>query len=119
MIKVSVATAALAFSHFPLSAFGLAEPEAGETLIRFIDRQPATPNRPMIQWDQLTQWMTPETNFFAVSHYGTAKVAADKWQLEISGLVKRPKTFALDEIKSRCRHEIIATLECSGNGSST
>ncbi|MDB6123225.1 MAG: sulfite oxidase [Pedosphaera sp.] len=115
MIKGSVATAALAFSQFPLSAFGL---EPDETLVPFIDRLPTTPNRPMVQWDQLTQWMTPDENFFAVSHYGTAKVEADKWQLEISGLVKRPKVFSLAEIKSRRRHEIIATLECSGNGSS-
>jgi DMSO/TMAO reductase YedYZ molybdopterin-dependent catalytic subunit len=118
MIKGSVATAALALSQFPLSSFGLSEPEESETLIPFIDKLPATPNRPMIQWELLTDWMTPEKDFFAVSHYGIAKVDADKWNLEISGLVKHPKTFSLADLKARKRREIIATIECSGNGSS-
>ncbi|MDB6109840.1 MAG: sulfite oxidase [Pedosphaera sp.] len=118
MIKGSVATAALAFSQFPLAAFGFSQPEATGTLVPFLDRLPATPNRPMIQWGQLTQWMTPEEDFFAVSHYGAAKVDMAQWHLEITGLVKKPKIFSLEEIKSRRRKEIIATLECSGNGSS-
>ena len=118
MIKGSVATAALVFAQLPFSAFGLAEPEPGELLIPFVDRQVVSPNRPMIQWDQLTEWMTPMEQFFAVSHYGPAKVEVDKWQLEVSGLVNKPKAFTLDEIKKRRRKEIIATLECSGNGSS-
>src|SRR3954453_13096721 len=118
MIKGSVATAALALSQFPLSAFGLGQPEEAGTLVPFLDRLPATPNRTMIQWDQLTRWMTPEEDFFAVSHYGAPKADPAPWKLEIAGLVKRPKSFSLDEIKSRRRKEIIATLECSGNGSS-
>ncbi|EEF60738.1 sulfite oxidase [Pedosphaera parvula] len=118
MIKGSVATAALALSQFPLRSFGLPEPEENEILIPFTDKLPATPNRPMIQWEQLTEWMTPEKDFFAVSHYGPAKVDAEKWNLEVSGLVKHPKTFSLAGIKARKRREITATLECSGNGSS-
>ncbi len=70
----------------------------------------------MIQWAQLSDWVTPLEDFFAVSHYGTAKVDADKWRLEISGLVHKPKSFSLADIKSRRSREITATLECSGNG---
>src|SRR5262249_142772 len=57
-------------------------------------------------------------NFFAVSHYGKAKVDLDKWGLEVCGLVKKPRTFSMEAIKARARRELIATLECSGNGSS-
>jgi DMSO/TMAO reductase YedYZ molybdopterin-dependent catalytic subunit len=56
-------------------------------------------------------------DFFAVSHYGVANMDAAHWRLEVSGLVERPKSFSLDELKSRPRKEITATLECSGNGS--
>ena len=118
VIKGSVAAAAFALSQFPLSAFGFKESEASGTLVPFLDRLPATPNRPMIDWEQLTEWMTPKGNFFSVSHYGAGKIDMAKWRLEIAGLLSKPKTFSLDEIKSRRRKEIIATLECSGNGSS-
>jgi len=117
-IKGSVAAVALALSQFPLSAFGFEEPDTAGTLIPFVDRLPTTPNRPMVEWEKLTEWMTPGEDFFSVSHYGAGKVDLKQWGLEITGLVKTPKTFSLNEIKSRRRKEIIATLECSGNGSS-
>jgi DMSO/TMAO reductase YedYZ molybdopterin-dependent catalytic subunit len=116
MIRGSVAAAALACSPFPV--FGLPDPEKSEILIPFLDRLPANPNRPMIDWEQLTDWMTPGAQFFSVGHYGTPKLDAAQWRLEITGLVNRPRSFTLDEIKARRRREIIATLECSGNGSS-
>jgi len=37
--------------------------------------------------------------------------------LEISGLVKKPRTLSLAEIKARKRKTVTATLECSGNSS--
>ena len=118
VLKGSVAAAALALSQFPLSAFGFKDSETAGTLVPFLDRLPVAPNRPMIEWEQLTEWMTPKKDFFSVSHYGAGKVDLATWHLEISGLVNKPKSFSLDEIKSRRRKEIIATLECSGNGSS-
>jgi DMSO/TMAO reductase YedYZ molybdopterin-dependent catalytic subunit len=75
------------------------------------------PKRPMLEWAQLSDWITPNEQLFAVSHYGTPTVEAAGWHLEISGLVKRPKQFSFDEIKSRPRKSIVATLECSGNSS--
>jgi DMSO/TMAO reductase YedYZ molybdopterin-dependent catalytic subunit len=118
VIKGSVAAAALALSQFPLAAFGFKDSEDPGTLVPFLDRLPATPNRPMIQWEQLTDWITPKENFFSVSHYGAGKIDLATWRLEISGLVNKPKSFSLDEIKARRRKKIVATLECSGNGSS-
>jgi len=117
MIKGSVAAAALAFSQNPLSLFGASGPDVADTLIPFLDVQPTDPKRPMLKWEQLTSWITPNAQTFAVSHYGTPAVEIDNWHLEISGLVKRQKTFSLNEIKSRRRKSVIATLECSGNSS--
>jgi len=114
MIRGSVATAALAFVQYPLSTFGFADPEEGATLLPFLDIQP--PGK-MLRWEQLTSWITPNDLVFSVSHYGTPIVDANKWQLEISGLIRRPMTLSLAELKARKRKTITATLECSGNSS--
>ncbi len=116
-LKGGLAAAALALSPAPLRLLAAGLPADPGVLLPFLDRQPATPERPMVQWEELTEWMTPFENFFSVSHYGAAKVDADKWRLEITGLVRQSKSFSLDDLKSRRRKEVTATLECSGNGS--
>lgn len=118
MITRSAALVGLAFSQGPQSLFGGEPAGAGETTIPFLDAQPVNPKRPMLQWEQLTEWITPKEQLFAVSHYGTPTVEPTAWQLEIGGLVKRPQKISLAEIKSRRRKSVIATLECSGNSSS-
>ena len=115
MIKGSVAMAASAFSQYPLSAFGFSEPEEGGTLLPFLDQQP--PGK-MLRWEQLKTWITPNDQVFAVSHYGVPAVEEKGWKLDVSGLVKTPRAFSIEEIKSRRRRTVTATLECSGNGSS-
>ena len=116
MLRGSVATAALFCARFPLTALALDEPARG-TVLPFPEQIP-TPSRPMVQWGQLSEWITPLEDFFAVSHYGMAKVDAEKWRLEFSGLVHKPISLSLAEIKARRSREIIAALECSGNGAS-
>jgi DMSO/TMAO reductase YedYZ molybdopterin-dependent catalytic subunit len=117
MLKRSAATAALFCAPFPLAALDLDDPDAGTTL-PFPEQIP-TPNRPMVQWAQLSSWLTPPADFFAVNHYGSAKVEADKWRLEFSGLVRKPLSLSLADLQARRSRETIATLECSGNGAST
>src|SRR5205085_10939973 len=91
MMKFSVAGAALAFLELPLSTFGFPEPEAGATLIPFLDIQPMNPKRPMLKWENLQSWITPTEQIFSVSHYGQPTVDLEKWNLELSGLVKKPR----------------------------
>lgn len=114
MLRSSVALAVLAFARNPLSLFGGPEPEAGAELIPFLDAQPASH---MLKWERLTSWVTPNDQVFAVSHYGPAKVDLDRWQLELTGLVQHPRALSLAELKTRRRKQVVATLECSGNGS--
>ena len=106
--------AALAFAHLPLRSFGFKEPEEAETLLPFLDEQPSGK---MLRWEQLKDWITPKEEVFQVQHYGVPEFDADKWRLEISGLVKKPRTLTLAELKARKRTTLTATLECSGNGS--
>jgi DMSO/TMAO reductase YedYZ molybdopterin-dependent catalytic subunit len=87
-----------------------------ETLVPFLDQQEVAPDKPMIRWDQLQSWVTPTKEFFFVGHYGYPETKAEGWTLDVSGLVQKPRTFTLDELKKRPRREHVATLECSGNG---
>src|SRR5262249_14019010 len=114
----SVAFAAYAFSQRPLSVFGFADADEGETVVPFVAPQPKNPNRPMVQWDELTSWVTPNENLYVVSHYGNPAVDAEKWKLEIGGLVEKPTTLTLADLKKRPSREVTATIECGGNGSS-
>src|SRR5205823_2140514 len=45
------------------------------------------------------------------------EVDGANWHLEISGLLKIPRTLSLADIKARKRRTVTATLECSGNSS--
>src|SRR5437879_1312925 len=98
MLRSSVALAALAFAQTPLSVLGFDEPDAGDTVVPFLDAQP---KGKMLYWQDLTNWITPNDQLYSVSHYGTPEVDLSKWQLEISGLMRKPRTFLLADIKAR------------------
>jgi DMSO/TMAO reductase YedYZ molybdopterin-dependent catalytic subunit len=69
----------------------------------------------LLTWEDLDSWITPNAHFFGVSHYNRPEIDANAWRLEIHGLVKHPLTLTLDELKARPRHEVVFTIECSGN----
>src|SRR5437773_11791425 len=112
MLRGSVAFAALAFAQRPLSTFGFDAAGADETVVPFLDAQP---KGKMLYWQDLTSWITPNDQLYSVSHYGTPEVDPGQWQLEISGLVKQPKTRTFARSKTRSRKTMTPTLECSGN----
>ena len=114
MLRGSVAFAALTFAQRPLSVFGFDEAGADETVVPFLDAQP---KGKMLYWQDLTSWVTPNDQLYSVSHYGTPEVDAGNWRLDVSGLVKKPQTLSLAELKARKRRTVTATLECSGNSS--
>jgi len=66
-------------------------------------------------WEQLDSWTTPTDRHFTIRHYGTPAIDAQNWRLAVAGLVGRPLTLTLDDLKARARQEVDFTLECSGN----
>ncbi len=116
MVKGSVAFAAAAFAENPLSVFGFPEPDADATQVPFVTPHFKSPNRPMVHWDTLTDWNTDTPSVYGVSHYNKPDLKADEWHLDVAGFVDHPKTFTLEELKKRPQREILATLECGGNG---
>jgi DMSO/TMAO reductase YedYZ molybdopterin-dependent catalytic subunit len=115
MLRRSAAVAAVALARPALSAFGYAEPSEGEVPLPFLDEQPAGK---MLRWEELKDWITPNPEVFHVQHYGVPEFEADQWRLQVSGLIRKPRSLTLAELKARRRTTLTATLECSGNGSS-
>ncbi len=116
LLRNGLIAAALGLGKFPLTAFGFPAAAEGETPLAFLDPQPASPDRPMLRWADLDSWITPDDQFFTVQHYGVPEANPAEWSLEVSGLVRNAASFSLDQIRSRPKSEMTATLECAGNG---
>lgn len=89
----------------------------GEVVVPWLD-QPPPPPRPglkVFQWEDLDTWITPNEQFFCVSHYNWPSLSEADWRLEATGLVDRPRSYTLSELRAMPRAEVIFTLECSGN----
>jgi DMSO/TMAO reductase YedYZ molybdopterin-dependent catalytic subunit len=114
LLKGGLGFAALALTQPSLQLLARPDAEAGATVLPFLDIQPPGKG---VRWQDLTDWITPNDQVFAVSHYGVPTVELDTWRLEIGGLVTRPRVLSLAEIKARKRKTVTATLECSGNSS--
>jgi DMSO/TMAO reductase YedYZ molybdopterin-dependent catalytic subunit len=69
----------------------------------------------LLVWEELDSWLTPADEFFVISHYGNPALTEAGYSLNIGGLVARPRTLTLAELKARPRREVTFTLECSGN----
>ena len=88
----------------------------GEVLIPFSDQPPEPPSeRGLLDWNELDSFITPNDEFFNVSHYGKPEVDLETWKLEISGLVGNQLTLTIEDIKTRPKQDVTFTLECSGN----
>ena len=64
---------------------------------------------------ELTSWVTPIEDFFAVSHYGYPELDASSYRLQLTGLIQRPLTLTLEQLMERPRVERTTVFECSGN----
>jgi DMSO/TMAO reductase YedYZ molybdopterin-dependent catalytic subunit len=62
---------------------------------------------------------TPKDEFFTTQHYGHPNVDVAAYRLKVTGLVDRPKSLSLDELKKMGNQELIAGFECSGNQGAT
>jgi DMSO/TMAO reductase YedYZ molybdopterin-dependent catalytic subunit len=93
--------------------------KSGEEVIPWLDQPPNNPKPEVVgnlrQWEELDSWITPKDKFFTVGHYNKPVINENGWRLEITGLVKRPMSLTLRELKARSRKELLFTLECSGN----
>jgi DMSO/TMAO reductase YedYZ molybdopterin-dependent catalytic subunit len=62
--------------------------------------------------------ITPVERFFVRCHTMIPQIKLPEWKLEITGLVDRPLTLTLTDLKKFPRVELVSVLECAGNGRS-
>ena len=92
----------------------------GAEVIPWLDQPPPNPVPAVVgnllRWESLDTRLTPANNFFTVAHYGIPDGLNDAtWHVDIAGLVARPRSLTLGDLKARDRQEVEFTLECSGN----
>ena len=113
--KVSTSLAGVA-SATALPTWALPELHPDERLVPFEGMPRTGANR--LDWESLNEWITPADQVFNVQHYGIPEVDPADFELEVTGLVKRPIKLTLEALRKRARRTAHMTLECSGNGSS-
>jgi DMSO/TMAO reductase YedYZ molybdopterin-dependent catalytic subunit len=92
----------------------------GETLVPFTDL-PATVNtnpaadRRIIDIRNIEGPFTPKDQFFTTQHYGHPVVDPAAFRLKVTGLVNKPLSLSLDELRKMKSTELIFGFECSGN----
>jgi len=68
---------------------------------------------------EFASYLTPNSRFFVRSHFGPppAELLSDpNWRLSVGGLVDRPLTFTLQDLKQFEEVTLTAVVQCSGNG---
>ncbi len=112
---LGIAAFAGGFPGLALSA--AAQP--GEEVLPWLDQPPpsAAPDvvGTQLVWEQLDAWKTPNDKFFTVQHYNKPAIAAQAWSLKVNGLVQKPLSLSLADLRARPRREVNFTLECAGN----
>ena len=69
--------------------------------------------------DGFHEWITPVDRFFVRCHtYFPERASLGEWRLKVDGVVSRPLTLTMDDLKTLPRVELVGVLECAGNGRS-
>jgi len=118
VLKGSLALAG--WSVLGLPEFVLPALAQGETVVPFTDwpanfNPSPAPDRRTFDLRKLDGPYTPPDQFFTTQHYGHPNVDIATYRLKVTGLVERPKSLSLDELKKMGNTELIAGFECSGN----
>jgi len=92
----------------------------GETVVPFLDfperviTNPAVDRR-IIDVRTIDGPFTPKDQWFTTQHYGHPKVDVATYTLQVSGLVDKPLSLSLDDLRKMGSRELVAGFECSGN----
>jgi DMSO/TMAO reductase YedYZ molybdopterin-dependent catalytic subunit len=60
--------------------------------------------------------VTPAGLHYLLVHFDIPPIDESSWRLELSGLVQRPQTFSIEELKRLASRTLRVTMECAGNG---
>jgi DMSO/TMAO reductase YedYZ molybdopterin-dependent catalytic subunit len=92
-----------------------APPETGAEGITLDELQLAARNHGM-PLEALRYDVTPVGLHYLLIHYDIPDVDAASWRLSLDGRVSQSLSFGLDDLRARESVELVATMECAGNG---
>jgi DMSO/TMAO reductase YedYZ molybdopterin-dependent catalytic subunit len=118
ILRGSLAVAGLSILNLP--EWALPALAQGETLVPFTDLPPdmnltPAPDRRIVDIRTINGPFTPKDQFYTIQHYGHPEVDPATFRLKVSGLVDRPKSLSLDDLRRMGSAELVAGFECSGN----
>jgi DMSO/TMAO reductase YedYZ molybdopterin-dependent catalytic subunit len=91
----------------------------GETLVPFTDMPANFPEgrgeTRLYDIRTIDGPFTPADRFYTVQHYGHPVVDPVSFQLKVTGLVNRPASLSIEELRRMGAAELVAGFECSGN----
>lgn len=74
-----------------------------------------SPERRTLDIRKIDGPFTPKDQFFTTQHLGHPVIDPATYALKVSGLVDRPRSFSLNELKRMRSTELVFGFECSGN----
>jgi DMSO/TMAO reductase YedYZ molybdopterin-dependent catalytic subunit len=117
VLQGGLAAAGLSALGIPEWAFPLLA--QGETLVPFTDLPETFPtpaaDRRVLDIRTIDGPFTPRDKFFTTQHYGHPDIDPVAFRLKVSGLVDRPLSLSLDDLKKMAAQDLVAGFECSGN----
>ena len=113
-LKAGSTTLAAFVAQMSMPEFVFANQQDDEELVPFLNMPRS--RRKMLDWETLDSWITPQDQVFDVAHYPAPNVKEQGYKLEITGLVDKPKSLSLDDVRALPKKDQLMTLECSGNG---
>jgi len=118
MLKQSAALAGLGLLGMPEWAFPAVPQEA--TLVPFTDLPDPlvlerTPESRIIDLRAIDGMFTPRDQWFTTQHLGHPDVDLATYRLQVSGLVDRPLSLSLDDLRAMPSRDLVFGFECSGN----
>ena len=92
----------------------------GATLVPFTDMPEnvvttTDAERRIIDVRKIDGPFTPRDQFFTTQHYGHPQIDPATYRLKITGLVDKPRSYSLDDLRRIGGVELVAGFECSGN----
>jgi len=118
VLKGGLAVAGLGMLGIP--EWALPALAQGETLVPFLDLPEKivlvpTADRRIIDIRYINGLLSPRDHFATTQHYGHPTVDPVAFRLKISGLVDKPLSLSLDDLKRMRSTDVVFGFECSGN----
>ena len=117
LLKGGLAVAGLGVLGLP--EFVLPALAQGEVLVPFTDLPETFPapgvDRRQLDVRKIDGPFTPKDQFFTTQHYGHPEIDPAAYRLKVTGLVDKPLSLSLDNLRGMRRVELVAGFECSGN----